>query len=81
MCETLTIAGMFFQSLLKICPKTVQNEGRYLLIQHHVDAVGPDVSGELPQELQDVLDGGDVGEPPQTDAVPHARRGHEGGLR
>lgn len=53
----------------------------HLLVEHHVDAVRLDVNGVFAHELQDVLDGGGVGQPPQPDAVPAAAGGQEGGGR
>ena len=50
--------------------------GPYLLVQHHVHSVWSDVPGELAQEGEDVLDGGGVGQPSESQAVSHpSRRG------
>ena len=50
-----------------------------LLVENHVDSVRLDVSRVLPHELQDVLDGGRVGQAAQAHAVPRVGRGQEWG--
>lgn len=46
-------------------------EGPYLLVKYHVNPVGANVGCELPQKLQNVLDGGRVRKASESDTVPH----------
>ena len=56
-----------------------EGSGADLLVENHVDSVRLDVHRVLPHELQDVLDGGRVGQAAQAHAVPRVGRGQEGG--
>ena len=51
----------------------------YLLVEDHMHSVGFDVNGVLSHELQDVLDGGRVGQASEADTVARAACGHERG--
>lgn len=48
-----------------------------LVIQHHVDAVGPNICRKLPQELQDILNSGSIGKATQAYAVSDVSGRHE----